>query len=259
MDFSNLLPSLRRTLNLAVIPSAQPKGHKIRSFERITFESVYFSYRGSSRYVLEDINFQLRKNEYVALVGKSGSGKSTFINMLLGQYQPLKGNISINGIDYKNLDIQCLQKLFGVVIQDSLLFNMSIKDNFYIVKPNATIEEMWRVCKQSGIEEYIRAQPNGLDTIIGEKGVKLSGGQRQRIAIARTLLLDSSILVFDESTSQLDHETEKMILNTLEKLAAYKTVIVIAHRHSSIQAAHRIVTFDNGRIVKDVFRISRIT
>jgi ATP-binding cassette subfamily B protein/subfamily B ATP-binding cassette protein MsbA len=215
----------------------------------IEFNNVHFSYDKNNKEVLKDISFRIEPKERVAIVGRSGCGKTTLIKLLLKVYEPTMGSITIGELNLKELEQISLHKKVGIVMQEPYMFNLSIRENLMLAKPSATEEDLLRVCKKAYIDDFINSLPNGFDTIIGERGIKLSGGQKQRLAIARALLLDTEVLIFDEATSALDYESEKMIHKAIDELYKEKTIIIIAHRLSSIIAADKIVVLEDGKTV----------
>lgn len=214
----------------------------------IEFKNVKFKYREEEDYTLKGLNLKIEPNKKVAIVGRSGNGKSTIFNLLLRYFDSTEGCILIDGIDIKDLTEKSLRGNISVIRQMPFLFNMSIMDNFRLVKSNVTLNEVKEVCKKAYIDEYIESLPNKYDTIIGEGGVNLSGGQKQRIAIARTLLLNTKIILFDEATSALDNESQEYIKKTIDDLVKDHTVIIVAHRLSTIVDADIIHVISKGAL-----------
>lgn len=217
--------------------------------ETIAYQKVSFQYE-PSKVVLQDIDFMVRRGEVLALVGVSGSGKTTLVNLLLRFYDPTRGSIKINGIDLRNFALRSLRKMIGIVSQDTILFNATVKENIAYGKPEASLEEIRQAAETAYADHFIRVLPKGYDTSLGERGLKLSGGQRQRIAIARAILKNPPILILDEATSHLDTESEREVQSALENLMQGRTVFVIAHRLSTIQRADRILVLEEGRIIQ---------
>ncbi|WP_141758301.1 ABC transporter ATP-binding protein, partial [Corynebacterium sp. HMSC068G04] len=211
------------------------------------FEDVSFSYE-SDKPVVADITFAAREGHKVALVGESGGGKSTLVNLLLGLYQPTEGKLSVLGHDAAELTAERLRASVGVVFQESYLFSGTIKENIAYGKPGATIEEIVDVAKRANAHGFIEEFPDGYDTVIGERGLKLSGGQKQRVAVARAMLKDTPILVLDEATSALDTKAERAVQAGLDELMKDRTTLIIAHRLSTIADVDTIITLDRGRI-----------
>lgn len=235
-------------------PSVEEKEDaiEITDFEReIVFKSVWFKYMESEDYVLKEINLKVDKHEIIALVGHSGAGKSTLVNLISRLYDPQKGKVLIDGIDIKDLKIKSLRNLVSMVSQEMILFNDTIRENIAYGKENASFEEIVEAAKKAYAYEFIMELPKKFDTIIGDRGFRLSGGEKQRIAIARAILKNSSILILDEATSQLDSESERLIQDALANLMKGKTVFVIAHRLSTVQNATRIVVLDKGTIAEE--------
>lgn len=214
----------------------------------IEFSHVDFSY-DTSGVVLDDVSLKLNKNESIALVGPSGAGKSTLINLILKFYEPTKGDIAIGGTSYKKLDHSTIRNNISLVFQDNELFSSSVRYNVAYGKPEATDEEIIKALKLANAYEFVQKMPQGLNSEIGERGVKLSGGQKQRIQIARAILKDAPILILDEATSSLDAKSEKEVQDALEKLMQKKLVIIVAHRFSTIQNVDKVVVIDGGKIV----------
>lgn len=214
----------------------------------IEFKDVSFKYNKDEENVLNGLNLKLIPNKKIAIVGRSGNGKSTVFNLLLRYFDATKGKILIDGINIKDLSEDCLRNSISIIRQAPFLFNMSILDNFKLVKEDASLEEIRKVCKRAYIDDYISSLPNGYDTIIGEGGINLSGGQKQRLAIARTLLLDTKIILFDEATSALDNESQEYIKRTIDDLVIDHTVIIVAHRLSTIIDADIINVIEKGTL-----------
>ena len=215
----------------------------------VVFEDVHFAYEGGEP-VLNGISFHAPAGSTTALVGSSGSGKSTTIGLVMAFYRPTKGRILIDGRDLATLRLRDYRARLGAVLQDNFLFDGTIRENIAFGKPNATDEEIWAAARAAHCDEFIERFEHGLDTVVGERGVKLSGGQRQRVAIARAILADPSILILDEATSSLDSESEAMIQDALRTLRAGRTTFVIAHRLSTIRNADQILVLEEGKIVE---------
>ena len=215
----------------------------------IHFESVDFAYE-PNKPVLKKVSFDAPPGTVTALVGSSGSGKSTIISLIAGFYKPQGGRLLVDGIDLSQLKLDSYRKMLGVVFQDSFLFDGTIRENVLFAKPGATEEDFVRVCRIARVDEFAEKYPTGYDTIVGERGVKLSGGQRQRLSIARALLADPRILILDEATSSLDSESEAMIQQGLYHLMKGRTTFVIAHRLSTIRKADQILVVEAGEVVE---------
>ena len=219
---------------------------------RVEFRGVYFAYpdKANDDRVLADISLDISPGEIVALVGPSGAGKTTLVNMIPRFYDPSEGSILIDGFDLRDIKLDTLREQIGIVPQETLLFSGTIKENLRYGKLQATDEEIVAAARAANADEFIRDLPQGYDTPVGERGVKLSGGQRQRIAIARALLKDPGILILDEATSALDSESEGLVQEALERLMHNRTTFIIAHRLSTVKVAHRIVALERGRIAE---------
>jgi len=217
----------------------------------VRFEGVTFRYESADRPLYEGLSLEIRPGERVALVGPTGSGKSTFVKLLQRLYDLQDGRILIDGQDIAAVRQQDLRRAIAVVPQDPALFHRSIAENIGYARPDATMDEIMLAARRARAHDFIAALPKGYETLVGERGVKLSGGERQRVAIARAFLADAPILVLDEATSSLDVETEVQVQAATEELMAGRTTIVIAHRLSTIRTADRILVFDGGRIVEE--------
>lgn len=215
----------------------------------IKFENVKFKYTEKEQYTLKGLNLTIEPNKKIAIVGRSGNGKSTIFNLLLRYFDPTTGKITIDNINTKELTEHALRSNLSIIRQSPFLFNLSILDNFKLVKEDVTLEEVRKCCKRAYIDDYIMSLPNQYDTIIGEGGINLSGGQKQRIAIARTLLLNTKIILFDEATSALDNESQEYIKKTIDDLVADHTVVIVAHRLSTIVDADTIHVIEKGKLV----------
>lgn len=216
----------------------------------VTFENVSFSYPASGAPVLSGIDFKAQPGKAVALVGHTGAGKSTAMALLQRLWDPTQGRITIDGQDLRDVTLDSLRSHIGVVFQESLLFNRSIRDNLLVGRPDATEEQVVDACRMADAHEFIVRQPQGYETMIGERGTTLSGGQRQRLAIARALLKNPPILILDEATSALDAATEARVGKALRRLMAGRTTFIIAHRLSTVRDADEILVFDGGEIVE---------
>ena len=229
----------------------EPKDPKIP--EHITgeveFRHVDFSY-DPERQILKDVSFKLESNKSMAIVGPSGSGKSTIINLIPRLYDVCAGSVMFDGIDVREIDLAKLRSSVGVVSQETYLFNGTIRDNLRYANPSATEEEMIEACKKANIYDFIQAQEKGLDTMVGNRGLKLSGGEKQRISIARVLLKEPKLLIFDEATSALDSISESKIQEAIDPIIKERTSILIAHRLSTILAADKIYVLKDGQIVE---------
>lgn len=225
----------------AVVPE-RAEGH-------LRFEHVDFSYL-PERGILKDVSFDLESGKNIAVVGPSGAGKSSLVNLIPRLYDVTGGRILFDGVDVRQLDLEFLRKNVGVVTQDTYLFNDTIRNNLLYAKPDATEEEMVEACKKANIHDFIMAQTDGYDTYVGNRGLKLSGGEKQRVSIARVLLKDPAVLIFDEATSSLDSVSENLIQGAIDPLISSRTSIVIAHRLSTVLNADEILVLQNGVVVE---------
>ena len=216
----------------------------------IVFDNVRFIYPGTRKKVLDDINFRVKKGELVAIVGKSGAGKTTMVDMLPRFYKPVSGSIFIDDIDVNDVTLESLRKNIGIVSQDIILFNETVMDNIALGKLDATEEEIKEAAKAAYAHDFIKEMLHGYDTIIGERGIRLSGGQKQRISIARALLKNPPILILDEATSSLDTASEIIVQKALDNLMTNRTTFVIAHRLSTVRKADKILVLDKGKIIE---------
>lgn len=214
----------------------------------IEFKNVKFKYSEDEDYTLKGLNLKITPHKKIAIVGKSGNGKSTIFNLLLRYFDSTTGNILIDDINIKDLTEKSLRENISIIRQTPFLFNLSILENFRLVKPNVTLKEVRKYCKEAYIDDYIMSLPKKYNTIIGEGGVNLSGGQKQRLAIARTLLLNTKIILFDEATSALDNESQEYIKKTIDNLVKDHTIIIVAHRLSTIVDADIINIIDKGKL-----------
>ncbi|ABY33197.1 glucan ABC transporter ATP-binding protein/ permease [Methylorubrum extorquens] len=234
------------------VPTVRDRPHakQVARFEgEVTFDEVAFSYDGR-RSALDGVSFAARPGETVALVGTTGSGKSTTLGLLHRTFDPDAGAIRIDGIDIRDIGLSSLRHNIGVVFQEPMLFNRSIRENLQVGRPDATDAEMLDALDRAQASEFMARQPDGLDTIIGERGRSLSGGERQRLSIARALLKNPPMLILDEATSALDAATERKLQQALETVMEGRTTFVIAHRLATIRNADRILVFENGKIVE---------
>ena len=250
-QFQNGMTGYERFLDvMSIEPDIQDRENAIDIKDvqgRVTFENVTFRYEDDLENVLSNVNLQVEKGEYIALVGSSGAGKTTLCSLIPRFYETTEGTIKVDGIDIKDITLKSLRQSIGVVQQDVYLFVGSVKDNIRYGKPDATDEEIIEAAKNANAHDFIMELPDGYDTYIGQRGVKLSGGQKQRLSIARVFLKNPPILIFDEATSALDNESEKVVQESLEKLAKNRTTFVIAHRLSTIRNAERIIVLtENG-------------
>jgi subfamily B ATP-binding cassette protein MsbA len=229
--------------------TSKPGALQKESFHHsITLEHIGFAYQDEP--VLHDFSLEVSKGQTVALVGQSGSGKSTIANLLMRFYDVQQGNVSIDGDDVRDIDLQSLRGLMGLVTQDSILFNDTVRNNIALGKPDASDDEVIEALKVANAYEFVKDLPQGINTNIGDSGNKLSGGQKQRLSIARAVLKNPPIMILDEATSALDTESERLVQQALENMMQHRTSVVIAHRLSTIQKADKIVVMQKGRIVE---------
>lgn len=217
---------------------------------RITLDNVGFRYRPDGAEVLKNVSLEIAAGEVIGIVGRSGSGKSTLTKLVQRLYVPERGRVLVDGMDLALADSTSLRRQIGVVLQENVLFNRTIRDNIALTDPGAPLEGVMQVAQLAGAHEFILELPEGYDTMVGEHGSTLSGGQRQRIAIARALMTNPRILIFDEATSALDYESERIIQNNMKAISRGRTVIIIAHRLSAVRDATRIVVMEQGQIVE---------
>ncbi len=246
--------SLQNFDNLLLRPVEVKPVHPaiVGGINQLEFRKVSFVHRTAQFKALDDINFDVRKGETIAFVGPSGSGKSTLVKLLVGLYRPQEGGIFYNGISTDDIDFDELRGQIGFVTQDTQLFAGTIKENLEFVKPGATEDELWDVLKKASCNYILTRAENGLETVIGEGGLKLSGGEKQRLSIARSLLRHPHLLIFDEATSSLDSITEEAITSTIKKISAEREqiTVLIAHRLSTIMHADRIYVLEKGRVAE---------
>ena len=220
-----------------------------KSPKTIEFKNVTFKYKEDDNTTLNNFNIKIEPNKKIAIVGRSGQGKSTLFNLMTRIFDTKEGEILINGINIKDIKEESLRNNISIIRQDPFIFNRTIKDNFKILNPNITLKEIKEYCKKAYINDYIESLKNGYDTLIGEGGVNLSGGQKQRLAIARTLAKKSDIILFDEATSALDNESQSYIKKSIDSLVKDHTIVIVAHRLSTIVDADIIYIVENGKVV----------
>lgn len=248
MNYKNDSVSIEKVIEILNLEVGKRPFVKIKGTD-INVDNLKFTYGGNDSFVLDDISFSVGKGEHLAIVGKSGSGKSTIAKLLTGQLKPQGGTIRIGGIDIFTVNSESMSEKVSIVVQEPVLFNMTIRENLLLAKPGATDTELIECCRRASIYDFIETLQNELDTIIGEKGVRLSGGQRQRLSIARAFLQDRDIIIFDESTSALDNENENGIITELKNLSSGKTMISIAHRLSTIVDCDKVMVLKDGKVV----------
>ncbi len=245
------LDNFRKILSMETEPLNE-NAEKIGTVTKIAFEGVSFKHVTGTRPALDKVNFHAEKGETIAFVGPSGSGKTTLVKLLVGLYRPMEGKQFYNQVEINNLSVDELRSQIGLVTQDTQLFAGTIRENLKFVNPNATDEELWVALKKSAADSLMQRADKGLDTVIGEGGVKVSGGEKQRLSIARALLRNPNLLVFDEATSALDSLTEEQITSTIRSLSqdSHQITVLIAHRLSTIMHADRIYVLEKGKVAE---------
>jgi ATP-binding cassette subfamily B protein len=211
---------------------------------------VTFAYPGTDRPALDDVSFDVKQGQLVALVGPSGAGKTTITNLVPRFYDPQLGAVEVDGRDVREITLESLGAQIGTVFQDTFLFHASIRENLLYARPDASEQQLAAAVRDAHLDEFIASLPDGYDTIVGERGHRLSGGEKQRVAIARVILKDPRILILDEATSHLDTLSEQLIQAALHELFKHRTSLVIAHRLSTVLAADQILVLNKGRIVE---------
>ncbi len=253
-DFQQADISIRRLADILNTPSEQGvrlAGTRLPRIEgRVTFEHVNFRFRPDGPEVLTGLNLELGPGQLIGVVGRSGSGKSTLTKLIQRLYTPESGRVLVDGADIGLLDAAWLRRQIGVVLQDNVLFNRSVRENIALADPGLPMDRVIRAARLAGAHDFIVKLPEGYDTVVGEQGATLSGGQRQRIAIARALITNPRILILDEATSALDYESEEILERNMSAIRRGRTVIIIAHRLSTVRKADRIVVMERGRIIE---------
>jgi subfamily B ATP-binding cassette protein HlyB/CyaB len=254
-DFHQARVSVARLgdiLNTPAEPTFSPERSALPPMRgEIAFDHVAFRYRIDGPQVLHDISCSIPPGQVIGIVGPSGSGKSTLAKLIQRLYVPESGRVLVDGTDLSMVDSTWLRRQMGIVLQENVLFNCSIRDNIALAEPGLSMDRIVAAAKLAGAHEFILELPEGYDTVVGERGSTLSGGQRQRIAIARALLCEPRVLIFDEATSALDYESERIIQQNMGLISKGRTVIIIAHRLSTVRFADRILTLDHGRLIED--------
>jgi subfamily B ATP-binding cassette protein HlyB/CyaB len=252
-DFQQVGISMQRLgdiLNTRTELAADNRSSMPRLEGRIEFDQVRFRYSPEGQEVLSGLSLSINAGETIGIVGRSGSGKSTLTRLVQRLYVPERGRVLIDGIDIAQADTASLRRQIGVVLQENVLFNRTIRENIALVDPGTPLEEVIAAAKLAGAHDFILELQDGYDTMVGEHGSTLSGGQRQRIAIARALIGNPQILIFDEATSALDYESERIIQENMKEICKGRTVLIIAHRLSAVRHAHRILVMERGNIVE---------
>jgi len=253
-DFQQVRVSVDRLgdiLNTPLELQAAPSRSNLKSIQgHVSFDNITFRYQSGESEVLSGVSFDVKPGEIIGIVGPSGSGKSTLAKLLQRMYVPERGRVLIDGIDLAQADPRWLRRQMGVVLQENILFNRSVRENIALADPAMPLERVIEAAKLSGAHDFILQLPNAYDTVIEERGSNLSGGQRQRIAIARAIVTNPKILIFDEATSALDYESEYIIQKNMRQITKGRTVFIIAHRLAAIREATSIITIDEGRLVE---------
>lgn len=252
-DFQQVRVSIQRLADIMNNPAearVDNPSHLPAIRGRIDFDQVTFRYRADGPEVLTDVSFTILPGQLVGIVGTSGSGKSTLAKLIERLHVPERGRVLIDGIDMARADTAWLRRQIGVVLQDNVLFNMTVRENIALADPTLPMERVIAAAELAGAHDFILSLPQGYDTVVGERGMTLSGGQKQRIAIARALAIDPKILIFDEATSALDTEAERLIQSNMRKICAGRTVILIAHRLSTLHGCDAIITLEQGRVIE---------
>jgi ATP-binding cassette subfamily B protein len=251
MFYQDAIASARRVFEVIDIGEDVPEATNAMELSRlrgeVSFEGVSFSYQ-TSKEVLNDVSLKINPGESVALMGFVGSGKTTLAELVPRFYDVTEGRVTVDGYDVRDVSLQSLRSQIGIVLQDVFVFSDTIRNNIAFGKPEASLEEVVRVAKAAQIHDYIASLPDGYDSVVGERGMTLSGGQRQRVTIARTLLTDPRILILDDSTSNVDAETEVLIRKAIDALLEGRTALIITQRASTSKAADRVVVMDGGKI-----------
>jgi len=254
-EFQQVRVSIKRIADIMNTPTEAPPSANSSMPTKlagdIRFERVVFRYQPNGPEILSDISFHVEPGQIVGVVGASGSGKSTLTKLVQRLLVPERGRVLVDGMDLAQIDPAWLRRQIGVVLQENVLFSRTIRENIALVDPTLSMDAVIEAAKLAGAHDFILELPQGYDTPVGERGASLSGGQRQRIAIARALINDPQILVFDEATSALDYESERIIQRNMRRICAGRTVIIIAHRLSTVRFADRILTLERGRLVED--------
>ncbi|MGE0002072.1 MAG: ABC transporter transmembrane domain-containing protein [Fimbriimonadaceae bacterium] len=247
--FSRAMAGAERVFEVLDMAAESPdsSGTKIPLSGEVSFENVRFGYDKSNP-VIKDMSFTVKAGEMIGLVGHSGSGKSTTINLIARFYEPDSGRILIDGLDYRELDLGEFRRQIGIVLQEPFLFNGTIAENIAYGKPDATFDEIVEAARAANAHDFVLAKQDGYDTVVGERGARLSGGERQRVSIARAILHDPKILILDEATSSVDVETERQIQEAIQNLIANRTTFAIAHRLTTLRTANRLIVLERGEI-----------
>ncbi|GIU67044.1 ABC transporter ATP-binding protein [Candidatus Phycosocius spiralis] len=257
--FADIEDAVAYSLEVEDVADAPDATRFVKGPGEIVFDKVTFAYRGQSTPLYEDFTLTIKPGETVALVGQTGSGKSTFVKLLQRLYDVQSGAIRIDGQDVRSVRQDCLRRAIALVPQDPALFHRSLHENITYARPDAGVAEVEAAIRDARALDFIARLPKGIETLVGERGIKLSGGERQRVALARAFLADAHILILDEATSSLDTQTERDVQDAMKALTKGKTTILIAHRLSTVRGADRILVFEAGRIVEQGTHMSLVT
>ncbi len=252
MIIQQAIPALERIYEYFELPAEQGRDlPKLKNIQgHVDMKNIFFRYEGGETDILKGVSLSVEPGKHIGIVGASGGGKSTLIQLLLGLYEPQRGSIIVDGKNVKDIDRNSFRQQVGIVSQETFLLNSSLRTNLLYGKPDATHIELGKAVDVAGLTEWVQSLPDGYDTIVGERGLKLSGGQRQRVALARAILRQPPILIFDEATSSLDGETEERVQASLEQLIPGKTTITIAHRLATVKNADKIFLLEKGVIAE---------
>lgn len=250
VNFKNDSINIAKVIEVITEKSVQLPKIKIKN-SHVEVDNLTYKYSDNAEFKISNVSFKIKSGDHLAIIGESGSGKSTLIKLLIGQLRLQNGKIYIGGVDINGINKESILEKVSIVSQDPIMFNITIRENLLLAKPNATEKELIECCCKANIYPYILTLPKKWDTVIGEKGVKFSGGQKQRLSIARAFLQNRDIIIFDESTSALDIENEREIIKQIDNLSKGKTLISISHRYSSIKRCNKVLVLNNGSV--DVF------
>ena len=236
----------KQDVGLEMTPLARPKFRR-----QIEFRNVTFKFPGASQPIISDLSLKIPAGQRVAVVGKMGSGKSTFTRLLAGIYEPEEGSVLIDGVDVRQIEKSDLRRNIGITLQESWLFAGSIRDNILMGSFEYDDDHLIKICKIAGVDDFVAAHPKGYDMIVKERGAGLSGGQKQAINLARSLLHEPSVLLLDEPTSSMDQQTERSVVQALSEFQTGKTMVAVTHRNSILQIVDRVLVMEKGRVVTD--------
>ena len=252
MDSSEAVERLHQLSNEEIAIKSPTKGIIAKNLEgKITFDNVSFAYDNGRESAISNVSVEIPSDSTVAIVGPSGGGKTTFVRLIYRHYDPTGGAVLLDGIDLRKYKLESFRKNFAIVPQEVEIFSTSIRENISYAKPNASMEEIKAAARIANAEEFIKNTENGYGTLVGERGIRLSGGQRQRIGIARAILANPKVLIFDEATSSLDSQSERLIQEAMDRVRKNRTVIIIAHRLSTIRKADKIIVLEKGSVAEE--------